>query len=146
MADAIAIRPAQPEDPDAWLPLWEGCNAFYERRGPAAVSEAQTRTTWSRFFEGDEPMEALAGFAHIVFHRNTTVMGPTCYLQDLFAAPSMRGKGVGRALIEAAAARTKEAGATRLYWPTQAGNATARLLYDRIGRDSGFVVYRMALA
>ncbi|BDG73814.1 GNAT family N-acetyltransferase [Roseomonas fluvialis] len=154
MTDVVGIRPARPTDFDAWLPLWEGYNAFYERTGPTAVSEAQTRTTWARFFDGHEPMEAivaeqaaaLVGFVHIIFHRNTTMMGPTCYLQDLFAAPSLRGRGVGRALIEAAAARAKEAGATRLYWQTQEGNATARLLYDRIAQRSGFIVYRMDLA
>jgi len=154
VTDAVAIRPARPEDFDAWLPLWEGYNAFYERRGPTAVSEAMTRTTWARFFDGTEPMEALVaeragalvGFVHIIFHRNTTMMAPTCYLQDLFAAPSVRGQGVGRALIEAAAARATGAGATRLYWQTQEGNATARLLYDRVARNSGFIVYRMDLA
>ena len=154
MTDAVTIRPARPGDFDAWLPLWEGYNAFYERRGPTAISDAVTRTTWARFFDGYEPMEAivaeqagaLVGFVHIIFHRNTTMMGPTCYLQDLFAAPSVRGTGVGRALIEAAAARAKEAGASRLYWQTQERNATARLLYDRIAQRSGFIVYRMDLA
>jgi GNAT superfamily N-acetyltransferase len=154
VTDALTIRPARPEDFDAWLPLWEGYNAFYERCGPTAVSDAQTRTTWARFFDGIEPMEAmvaehagaLVGFVHIIFHRNTVMMGPTCYLQDLFAAPTLRGKGVGRALIEAAAARAKAAGASRLYWQTQEGNATARLLYDRIAQQSGFIVYRMDLA
>lgn len=154
MAEPVAIRPARPADFAAWLPLWEGYNAFYERCGPTAVSEAMTRTTWARFFDGTEPMEALVaeqagalvGFVHIIFHRNTTMMGPTCYLQDLFAAPALRGRGVGRALIEAAAARAKDAGAARLYWQTQEGNATARLLYDRIATRSGFIVYRMDLA
>ncbi len=154
MTDALTIRPARREDFDAWLPLWDGYNAFYERTGPTAVSAAQTRTTWARFFDGYEPMEALVaehdgglvGFVHIIFHRNTVMMGPTCYLQDLFAAPALRGKGVGRALIEAAAKRAKEAGAPRLYWQTQEGNATARLLYDRIAQQSGFIVYRMDLA
>ncbi len=59
MTDAFTIRPARPTDFDAWLPLWEGYNAFYERTGPAAVSEAQTRATWARFFDGYEPMEAM---------------------------------------------------------------------------------------
>ncbi len=154
MTDPVTIRPARPTDFDAWLPLWEGYNAFYERRGPTAVSDVVTRTTWARFFDGYEPMEAivaeqagaLVGFVHIIFHRNTIMAGPTCYLQDLFAAPGVRGTGVGRALIEAAAARATAAGAARLYWHTQQGNATARRLYDRIARESGFVVYRMDLA
>jgi GNAT superfamily N-acetyltransferase len=153
VTDAVAIRAARPGDFSAWLPLWDGYNAFYERRGPTAVSEAVTRTTWARFFDGYEPMEALVaeqgralvGFAHIIFHRNTIMQGPTCYLQDLFATPAVRGTGVGRALIEAAAARAAAAGASRLYWHTQEGNATARRLYDRVATLSGFVVYRRNL-
>ncbi len=154
MAETLRVRAARPGDFDAWLPLWEGYNAFYERSGPTAVPDAVTRTTWARFFDGYEPMEALVaeqagalvGFVHIIFHRNTSMLGPTCYLQDLFAAPALRGQGVGRALIEAAYDRAREAGAARIYWQTQEGNATARRLYDRIATRSGFIVYRKDLA
>jgi hypothetical protein len=38
---------------------------------------------------------------HYLFHRNTTMLGPVCYLQDLLTDASQRGKGVGCALIEA---------------------------------------------
>ena len=154
MTEGVSVRPARPTDFDAWLPLWLGYNAFYGREGPTAPSEAVTRTTWARFFDGYEPMEALVaehrgalvGLVHIIFHRNTLMTGPTCYLQDLFADPSVRGQGVGRALIEAAYGRAREAGAARIYWHTQEGNAVARRLYDRIGTLSGFVVYRHDLA
>ena len=50
MSAAIAVREARPDDFDQWLPLWDGYNAFYERAGPTAVSDAMTRTTWGRFF------------------------------------------------------------------------------------------------
>jgi hypothetical protein len=36
------------------------------------------------------------------------------------------------------------AGAAKLYWLTQANNAGARALYDRVGRDTGFVKYELA--
>jgi GNAT superfamily N-acetyltransferase len=147
---AIEVRPARPSDRAAWLPLWAGYNEFYERRGPTAVSAEQTALTWERFFDAGEPMEclvaardeALVGFAHIIFHRNTTMRGPICYLQDLFAAPAVRGGGVGRALIEAVYARARAGGASRVYWQTQETNAVARRLYDRIAQPSGFIVYR----
>lgn len=146
---SLVVRAARPEDFEQWLPLWEGYNTFYENVAPEAV----TRTTWARFFDAYEPVHALvaesegrlAGLVHYVFHRSTWMLGPTCYLQDLFADPSVRGQGVGRALIEGVYAAAREAGATRVYWLTHETNATAMQLYDRIAERSGFVQYRKAI-
>ena len=66
----------------------------------------------------------------------------TCYLQDLYADPEIRGKGIGRALIEQVYRHADALGAYRVYWNTHEANATARLLYDRIGNRSGFIQYR----
>jgi GNAT superfamily N-acetyltransferase len=146
----VTVRPARPDDYDQWRPLWDGYNAFYERKGPTAVSEETTRTTWARFFDGYEPMHALVaesegrlvGLVHYIFHRNTTMFGPTCYLQDLFTAKEARGKGVGRALIEGVYEKARAAGSPRVYWLTHETNKTAMALYDQVAKLSGFVVYR----
>jgi GNAT superfamily N-acetyltransferase len=144
------VRPVRQDEFDAWLPLWDGYNAFYDRHGPTALPHQITRTTWARFFDAYEPMHALVaerdgkliGLVHYLFHRSTTLLGPTCYLQDLFTAESARGQGVGRALIEAVYARAQEGGASRVYWLTQEHNRTARQLYDQVASETGFVVYR----
>ena len=149
----IAIRPVTRADFDQWLPLWEGYNAFYKRVGPAAVPMEVTQTTWARFFDGYEPMHALVaesdgrlvGLVHYLFHRNTIMLGPVCYLQDLFTDPALRGKGVGKALIEGVYERAKAAGSTRVYWHTHETNQTAMALYDKVAQHSGFVVYRKEL-
>ena len=148
MAGAL-IRPVARSDYDQWLPLWDGYNAFYGRQGDTALDPAITATTWERFFNADEPVHALVaenegqliGLAHYLFHRSTTAIGPTCYLQDLFTSEAARGRGVGRALIEGVYARAQEAGAARVYWQTHETNMTAMLLYDSIAQRSGFVVY-----
>lgn len=54
----------------------------------------------------------------------------------------MRGKGVGRMLIEAVYDKARAAGAARVYWHTHSTNATARRLYDSLAENSGFIVYR----
>ena len=68
-------------------------------------------------------------------------MQHACYLQDLFVDPATRGKGAGRALIEAVATKAREHGADRLYWLTQDHNAEARQLYDRLAKTRGFIKY-----
>jgi GNAT superfamily N-acetyltransferase len=150
---AILIRPVAQDDWTAWKPLWDGYNAFYGRVGPTALPEEISRATWSRFFDGYEPVRALVaedegrlvGLAHFLFHRSTIQIGPTCYLQDLFTAPEARGLGIGRALIRAVAERARVGGAQRLYWQTHETNAKAMRLYDQVAEKSGFVVYRIQL-
>ena len=64
-----------------------------------------------------------------------------CYLQDLFAAPEVRGKGVGAALIEAVKQEAGKIGVKNVYWMTHETNATARRLYDHVARRTGFIEY-----
>ena len=149
MTVSAVIRSVAPSDFDAWLKLWNGYNAFYQRVGPTALPDEITQMTWQRFFDSYEPVHAmvadaegkLVGLAHYIFHRNTTMLGPTCYLQDLFTDESARGRGVGRALIDAVYDRARVAGATRVYWQTHETNETAMKLYDKLAERSGFLVY-----
>jgi GNAT superfamily N-acetyltransferase len=142
----IAIRPLGRADRAQWQPLWQGYLAFYKTSVPDEV----TGTTFARFFNEAEPMHALVaerdgeivGIVHYIFHRSTWTEGPYCYLQDLFTAEHARGGGVGRKLIEAVYSRARELGASRVYWLTQEGNATARALYDKLAERSGFIQYR----
>jgi GNAT superfamily N-acetyltransferase len=151
---AIVVRDARVDDFAAWAPLWNGYNAFYGRHGATALPEEITRTTWQRFFDAYEPMHALVaecegkllGIAHYLFHRSTTQIAPTCYLQDLFTSDAARGGGIGRALIETVYARAAAAGSPRVYWQTHESNATAMALYEKLAERSGFLVYRKLLA
>ncbi len=149
MPDSIAVRPVTQADYGAWKPLWDGYNAFYGRERDTALPHEITLTTWQRFFDPAEPVHALVaeldgalcGITHYLFHRSTIRIELTCYLQDLFTAPTARGRGVGRALIEGVYARARDAGVKRVYWQTHATNAAGRLLYDKVARHMGFIVY-----
>src|SRR6267154_316337 len=137
---ALTVRPVARADYDAWLPLWDGYNKFYGRFGATALPAEITAMTWARFFDADEPVHALVaesegkllGLAHYLFHRNTIMIEPTCYLQDLFTVPASRGSGIGRALISGVYERATAAGATRVYWHTHETNKTAMRLYDQV--------------
>ena len=150
MTDRLIVRDVAPTDFDRWLVLWEGYNAFYKRVGPTAIPAEVTKTTWARFFDSYEPVHALVaerdgqllGLVHYIFHRNTTMLGPTCYLQDLFTSADARGRGIGRALIACVYDRARAAGSTRVYWQTHETNVTAQTLYDKVAVRSGFIVYQ----
>ncbi len=153
MSDALTIRAITRQDYDRWLPLWDGYNAFYGRNGPTALPADVTASTWSRFFDAYEPVHALVaesggtllGLAHYLFHRTTTAIAPLCYLNDLFTADAARGKGVGRALIEAVYDEARRAGSPRVYWQTHETNTVAQALYDKVAERSGFIVYRKTM-
>ena len=153
MTGKIVVRDVQRRDFDEWKPLWDGYNAFYGREGLTALPEEITNLTWSRFFDGYEPIRAvvaerankLVGLVHYLFHRSSTGLRSNCYLQDLFTVESARGQGVGRALIEEVYRRAAQAGSGRVYWQTHETNATAMKLYDKVAEKSGFIIYRKDL-
>jgi GNAT superfamily N-acetyltransferase len=147
MSSSLIVRSVARTDFAQWQPLWEGYNRFY---GRDPLASEITQTTWSRFFDANEPVHALVaekdgqllGLAHYLFHRSTISIEPTCYLQDLFTKETARSTGIGRALIEAVYSQARIAGSIRVYWQTQESNLTAIKLYDRVADRSGFVVYR----
>ena len=153
MSSDLTIRPVARQDFEQWLPLLDGYNAFYGRSGPTALDPEVTRMTWHRFFDAYEPVHGLVaesggeliGLVHYLFHRSTTAIQPSCYLQDLFTAAAARGKGVGRALINGVYERALLAGSPRVYWQTHETNHTAMQLYDKVAERSGFLVYRKIL-
>ena len=153
MPGDVSIRAVTRQDYEQRLPLWDGYNAFYGRAGATALSPDITAMTWARFFDAYEPVHALVaerggkllGLTHYLFHRSTTLIEPTCYLQDLFTNEAARGKGVGRALIAGVYEQARRAGSSRVYWQTHETNQTAMLLYDKVAERSGFVIYRKLL-
>ncbi|EKF18921.1 GNAT family N-acetyltransferase [Nitratireductor pacificus] len=147
MSSSLQIRPLLPADEPEWRRLWTAYLRFYETTLPEAVYAS----TWERLFSDGiyEPKGLIAeldgrpvGLVHYMFHRTCWAVGDNCYLQDLYADPEVRGKGIGRALIEAVYEKADQAGAANVYWSTQHFNETARKLYDRIGRLTPFIKYQ----
>jgi GNAT superfamily N-acetyltransferase len=153
MTAPTSVRPVQQSDFTAWMPLWKGYNEFYGRKGETALPLEVTQRTWQRFFDPTEPVFALVaesngallGLTHYLFHRDTTRIALTCYLQDLYTAESERGRGVGRSLIMGVYEQARAAGIHCVYWQTHESNAAGRLLYDKVAHHSGFLVYEREL-
>jgi GNAT superfamily N-acetyltransferase len=118
----------------------------------ATLSEETSLSTFDHLTAADDDMFALlavseqgegAGLVHCVVHPTTWSQDPTCYLEDLFVAPTARGTDLGGRLLHAAKGASVERGAGRLYWHTQAYNGRARSLYDQVARPTSFIVYEM---
>ncbi|ASP33108.1 GNAT family N-acetyltransferase [Labrenzia sp. VG12] len=142
----IIIRSLQQQDKSAWLGLWRDYLSFYEQDLAAEVTERLFDRLLSA--NGHRAQVAvrddeLVGFVHYLFHDSTWSIDATCYLEDLYVSPELRGGGAGRKLIEAvyAAADSEPAASGNVYWHTHDHNARARRLYDRIGVLSDFVRY-----
>jgi len=141
----VEIRPVTAADFAAWKDLWTAYLDFYETELPDAVKD----TIFARLLDPASQSNGLlaiidgrpVGLVHYIFHEHMWKPEGAIYLQDLFADPSVRGKGVGRALIEAVYAAGDTAGVPSVHWLTQDTNTTARRLYDRVAILTPFVRY-----
>lgn len=145
-SSSIRVRELQAGDRARWDVLWAGYLAFYQE----ALSAEITELLWKRLMNpADQPYGLVAldgdrviGVVHYHFHLSTWSAAGNCYLEDLFVDASVRGKGAGRALIEAVYRAADERGVTRVYWHTQEFNTQARMLYDKVATLTPFVQYR----
>jgi GNAT superfamily N-acetyltransferase len=146
---SISIRAANPADKQRWLVLWQGYLDFYKTE----LSTEQSELTWQRILNPEFNMKcalaiddgAIVGFTTYNLQNSTWSENGHCYLEDLFVDLSVRGKGVGRALIEYVKSYAIENKCSRLYWNTDEDNETARKLYDSYTLESGKRQYRIAL-
>ena len=146
---SIVIRAASPEDENCWRKLWDDYTAFYQ----VTVAHDVTDSVWSRIFDPASSLflrvaevnGEVQGFALCLTHEATWVKEPSCYLEDLFLDASVRGKGVGRAMMDDLVALCRKNGWSRLYWHTHENNTTARKLYDQYVKADGHIRYRVSL-
>jgi GNAT superfamily N-acetyltransferase len=126
------------------MELWRRYQIFYGVALPAKVNDS----VWLRIHNGRlhglgarDSAGTLIGLAHFLFHEDSWSTEPACYLQDLYVDAPARGTGCGRQLIDAVAESARAAGANPPYWLTHETNTTARVLYDRLGKNLGFIQY-----
>lgn len=144
---AVRTRAIESRDHDDWQALFRAYIDFYR----ADVPDDVIALTWSRLMDRSSGLVGLCatgdddrpiGIALLVFHLSTWSASTYCYLEDLYVAPEARGRGAGKALIEAIYATADERGATRTYWVTEEANNSARRLYDRLAVRAPYVQYR----
>lgn len=119
---------------DEVLPLIRQYQAFYNAKD---ISDERNREFFAQFVQ-QSPLgcqfvareEGVAvGFASVFFCYASTIASKVAVLNDMYTLPSMRGKGIGRQLIEHSRAFAESRGAARLQWVTALDNEPAQRLY-----------------
>jgi GNAT superfamily N-acetyltransferase len=93
-------------------------------------------------FYDNEPV----GYA-LYFHSFSTFLGrPGLYLEDVYVRPSLRGKGIGKALLATLAQIAIDRKCGRLEWAVLNWNEAAIGFYKSLGAKpmDAWTVYRMA--
>jgi ribosomal protein S18 acetylase RimI-like enzyme len=92
----------------------------------------------ARFIERGEAIFLLVGdgpdgMAELRFRPSLMSGALDAYLEELYVAPARRGRGLGRALLEAAMETARTQGATHMDLGTSEDDTAARALYESEG-------------
>jgi GNAT superfamily N-acetyltransferase len=147
----LEIAPVSAADYEQLLPLIAAYQRFYEVE---EIDEERNRIFFRRFLAPSEDGLLLGaraearflGYACLYWHFSSTQAKETVLMNDLYVEPETRGRGVGRALIEASADVARERRALHLEWATAPDNHTAQRLYDSTGAErSEWLEYELGL-
>lgn len=152
MAAAVDVSPVREEEFEELLPLIAAYQGFYE---VDEIDNDRNRQFFRRFLAPSEDGLLLAareeggailGYACLYWHFSSLTAQETVLMNDLFVAPDVRGRGIGRSLIETSAAVARERGAAWLEWATAPDNYTAQRLYDSMTSEkSTWLEYELDL-
>jgi GNAT superfamily N-acetyltransferase len=145
------VRPSTVEDLPDLLPLLRGYGAFYGAHPDDEALLGMARAFCEGTGGGSQLVARaqsgdLVGFATVLWSWDTTTGSPLAVMEDLFVDDQTRGRGVGRALLEACAGLARGRGYRALAWETAPDNARAQHLYDATGAErSTWLAYRLPL-
>jgi len=145
MSSGVVVRPIEPGDHEAWERLFHAYRTFYEYDEQQDVVDR----VWDWINDDTHETDALVallddeivGFAHHREFARPSSGKRGLYLDDLFTDPSVRGKGVGRALITRLGEMAQERGFNKVRWITAEDNHTAQRLYDDMAEKTTWVTY-----
>jgi GNAT superfamily N-acetyltransferase len=151
VAAGIEIVPIASGEFERVLPLIADYQRFYEVE---EIDEERNRAFFRRFLApsddglllGARQDGEIVGFACLYWHLSSLSAAETVLMNDLYVSEWARGRGAGRALIEASADVARERGASCLEWATAPSNVVAQRLYDSTGaKRSEWIQYELEL-
>lgn len=138
---SFRVRRARPGEEGALLPMYEWLFAppgsmppgWNEERALEALREALEDPRSAVFVAEVDGEESLAGLCTAYLELRSVRFGQRCWVEDLAVSPAQRSRGIGAALLEAASAWAREAGASHLELDTGEARADAQRFYERLG-------------
>jgi GNAT superfamily N-acetyltransferase len=146
----LTIRQGRLDDVDLIVPLFDAYRQFYRKPPDLALAKAflseRLRRHESVIFIAESDGTPV-GFTQLFPSFSSGAAARIFILNDLFVAPDARRKGVGKALLHAAAQFARAQGAVRLTLSTEVTNKSAQALYETEGwkLQTEFYVYTLAL-
>lgn len=144
-------RPARVADLEATAALYDAYRQFYGKPADLPLARQFLRERFERqesvLIVAEDPDGAIVGFTQLYPFFCSVLAARTFILYDLFVTPGARGTGAGRALMMAAEAHARHAGAARMELSTARTNRIGQSLYESLGwqRDELYLVYTKGL-
>ncbi|MBO9708174.1 MAG: GNAT family N-acetyltransferase [Caulobacter sp.] len=138
--EPLLIEPAKPEDLSGLLGLYAQLHP-----DDPILDQAQAATVWSRLMRSEETTVLVARSAHDVVATCTLTIVPNltrggrayAIIENVVTDSARRRRGVGRALLEAAARRAWEAGCYKATLATGSRREATLRFYEGAGFAPG---------
>ncbi|TFD67402.1 GNAT family N-acetyltransferase [Cryobacterium sp. Hb1] len=145
---SVTVRPLGDKDFFAWLGLFEGYSAFYERE----LTDQKALQVWSWIIDTNNALVGavavnddgdFVGFAHYRTVPRTLSGDLALFLDDLYVAEDARKHGVGSLLMEFTKTYARAHKLAQIQLVTAADNSTAQVLYDQLRTRTDWVTYEI---
>ena len=132
------IRPVQPNDAETWLQLRQALWPNHTREAHAAeIADflAGTRAEPLAVLLAEDAMGKALGFAELSIrpYAEGCVSDRVAYLEGWYVVPGARARGIGQALVEAAAAWARQQQCTELASDTELTNEASAAAHRALG-------------
>ena len=141
------IRKLEKKDKENWAKLYNGYAKFYK----VPMNKGILDTLWGWIHDEShivngicfELENKIVGIAH--YREMPRPITGQCvgFLDDFSIDPDFRSKKIAQKLINHLKSLSKDNNWDGIRWITHSSNKTAKILYDKIGKNTGFELYEL---
>ena len=141
------IRKLEQKDKENWTKLYNGYANFYK----VPMNTGVLDTLWSWIQDENHDVKAICfeleskivGIAHYRTMPRPIKGKYIGFLDDLFVEQEFRSQKIAQKMISHLKSLSKANNWNGIRWITHSSNKTAKILYDKIGKNTGFELYEL---